>query len=516
MVHPCYISANPTYSLSQIVLAKIPPHLTLIYSTDQLRQIEKQARYLPIPPALMELAGLAAAAIARDLAPDNGLRVLILAGPGNNGGDAFVVARHLLATWQTVDVVFLGDAQQLPVDAKAAYQTWSAAGGYCHTALPAHGKWGLVIDGLFGIGLQRPLAGTYAALVEQVNQLHLPTLALDIPSGLQADSGIALGTTIRATHTVSFIGLKPGLFTGDGPDYCGQIHLRSLGLDNLFPTAEGFLLEQAYVAKLLKPRPRNSHKALFGSVGVIGGASGMSGAALLAARAALKLGAGRVYVGLLDAATSVDPQQAELMLRPVDEVFQLDQLSCLVVGPGLGQSLQAMQTLATAIASQHPLVLDADALNLLAQESELQTQLKQRQAPTVITPHAAEAARLLKIDTTTVRQQRINTAKTLARKLNCHALLKGAGSICASADGAWCINSSGNPGLASAGTGDVLAGMIGAFLAQGLEAHNALLLGVYLHGAAADSLVEQGIGPIGLTASEVIEAARRLLNQWVY
>lgn len=465
----------------------------------------------------MELAGLAAAEIARDLVPDKGSRVLILAGPGNNGGDAFVVARQLLAGWQSVDVVFLGDAEQLPVDAKSAYQAWIDGGGRCYRALPAHTTWGLVIDGLFGIGLQRPLTDAYATLVDQVNQLHLPTLALDIPSGLQADTGMALGATIRATHTVSFIGLKPGLFTGDGPDFCGQIHLRSLGLESLFPAAEGFLLEQACVAKLLKPRPRNSHKALFGNVGVIGGASGMSGAALLAARAALKLGAGRVYVGLLDtAATSVDPQQAELMLRPVDELFQLDQLSCLVVGPGLGQSPQAMQTLASAIASDHPLVLDADALNLLAQDSALQTQVKQRHAPTVITPHAAEAARLLKIDTATVRQQRINTAKTLARKLNCHALLKGAGSICASADGAWCINSSGNPGLASAGTGDVLAGMIGAFLAQGLDTHDALLLAVYLHGAAADSLVQQGIGPIGITASEVIEAARRLINQWVY
>ena len=465
----------------------------------------------------MERAGLAAAEIARDLAPDNGAAILILAGPGNNGGDAFVVARHLLAGWHKVDVVFMGDVNTLPKDAKTAYQAWIAAGGRCHTALPAPGQWSLVIDGLFGIGLQRPLAGAYAELVNQVNQLHLPTLALDIPSGLQADSGMALGATIRATHTVSFIGLKPGLFTGDGPDYCGQIHLRSLNLESLFPDAEGYLLEQAHVAKLLKPRPRNSHKALFGSVGIIGGASGMGGAALLAARAALKLGAGRVYVGLLDDnAAAFDPQQAELMLRPVDDVFNIDHLACLVVGPGLGQSPQAMQTLISAIASKYPLVLDADALNLLAQDSALQIQVKQRDAPTLITPHAAEAARLLKIDTETVRQQRINSAQTLARNLNCHALLKGAGSVCASTDGTWCINSSGNPGLASAGTGDVLAGMIGAFLAQGLDAQDALLLAVYLHGAAADRLVQQGIGPIGLTATEVIEAARSLINQWVY
>ena len=176
----------------------------------------------------------------------------------------------------------------------------------------------------------------------------------------------------------------------------------------------------------------------------------------------------------------------------------------------------ALQCLTRAIASQLPLVLDADALNLLAKNSALQTQLSQRQAETIITPHAAEAARLLGTDTESIRQQRITIAKTLATRFNCCALLKGTGSLCVAPGGPWVINSSGNPGLASAGTGDVLSGMIGAFLAQGLSAWDALLLGVYLHGAAADTLVGQGVGPIGLTASEVTDAARGLLNQWMY
>ena len=496
--------------------AQRTPNPTPIYSTGQVRAIEQRAGREPTPPPLMERAGLAAAIIARTLAPDNGMAILVLAGPGNNGGDAFVVARHLLAGWHAVDVVFLGDASVLPPEAKAAYQAWIAAGGRCHATLPAYGKWSLVIDGLFGIGLQRPLAGAYAELVDQINRLFLPTLALDIPSGLQSDSGQVLGSAIRATHTVTFIALKPGLVMSDGADYCGQLFVRNLNLESL-PAAEGYLLQQPMVSRLLTPRARNSHKALFGSVGIIGGAGGMSGAALLAARAALKLGAGRVYVGLLDnTAASFDPQQAELMLRKVDDIFEIAPLTCLIVGPGLGKSPAALQCLARAITTKLPLLLDADALNLLAQDTALQTQLSQRQAPSLITPHAAEAARLLNTDTDAVRQNRINTAQTLATQLNCHVVLKGAGSICAEPHGPWFINSSGNPGLASAGTGDVLAGMIGAFLAQGLNARDALLLGVYLHGAAADALVEQGIGPIGLTASEVIDAARRLLNQWVH
>ena len=514
-VIPCYISVNFILYLGRAVPVQKTPFPTPIYSTNLVREIEQRCERT-LPP-LMEQAGLAAAEIARELAPDNSAAILILAGPGNNGGDAFVVARHLLAGWHKVDVLFIGDANALPPDAKAAYYAWIANGGSCHSTLPPHGRWGLVIDGLFGIGLQRPLTGAYAELVDQINQRRLPTLALDIPSGLQADSGLAVGSVIRASHTVTFIGLKPGLLTNDGPDYCGQLLVRGLNLGVLPPLANGFLLQQPMVDKFLTPRPRNSHKALFGSVGIIGGADGMAGAALLAARAALKLGAGRVYVGLLDAnAAAFDPQQAELMLRRIDNVFGIGHLSCLTIGPGLGQSPIALQCLARAIASKLPLVLDADALNLLAQDSTLQTQLSQRTAPSLITPHAAEAARLLGTDTEAVRRQRIHTAQTLASKLNCHVVLKGAGSICAAPSSPWYINSSGNPGLASAGTGDVLTGMISAFLAQDLNAHDALLLGVYLHGAAADTLVAQGIGPIGLTASEVIEAARRLLNQWVY
>ena len=489
-----------------------------IYSTDQIREIESVVAGILNPPSLMERAGLAAAEIARELAPDQTPAILVLAGPGNNGGDAFVAARYLKTWWYKVEVVFLGAAQALPPHAQAAHQAWMDAGGTCLDAIPVKGRWGLVIDGLFGNGLTRPLEGGYAEIIEHANCLNVPILALDLPSGLHADSGQALGATVRAAHTVTFLALKPGLLTGDGPDYCGNIWLRTLNLDApLLCPPNGWLLERPLVAKLLPPRPLNSHKTLFGSVGIVGGAPGMVGAALLAARAALKLGAGRVYVGLIDdAAPRVDALQAELMLKSAQEVLESPHLTCLVVGPGMGQSAHAMQCLSCAIETELPLVLDADALNLLAQDSVLQDQVATRKARTIVTPHPAEAARLIGASTDDVRYQRVDVATILATRLSSFVVLKGTGSVCAQPNGAWYINGSGNPGLASAGTGDVLAGMLGALLAQGMSARDALLLGVFLHGAAADELSAKGIGPVGMTASELIDAARGLLNQWVY
>lgn len=280
-------------------------------------------------------------------------------------------------------------------------------------------------------------------------------------------------------------------------------------------------LDQAHAATLLPaPRPADSHKGLFGSVGIIGGASGMLGAAFLAGTAALKLGAGRVYLGLIDhsmtGAPEMDSEQPELMLRPVHELFKLDHLSCLVVGPGLGMSVDAAFWLACALESALPIVLDADALNLIATQPRLAKLLRTRKAATLLTPHAAEAARLLGTDTATIQNDRMTAATDLAQRFNCLVVLKGAGSICMLPDGECFINTSGNPGLSSAGTGDVLSGIIGAFLAQGLSAENALLLAVHLHGAAADALREQQGGQLGMTASEITDAARSLLNRWIY
>jgi hydroxyethylthiazole kinase-like uncharacterized protein yjeF len=462
----------------------------------------------------MERAGLAAAELARDIANDGGKPILVLAGPGNNGGDAFVIARLLKQWWFNVNVVFTGDEKKLSADAGGALRAWRAAGGKILGAIPKNQSWGLIIDGLFGIGLQRDIAGRHAELIAVTNSSGVPVLAVDIPSGLDSDSGRVLGCAIRAHHTVTFIGLKPGLLTLDGPDYSGEIHLCALGLDApaLLP-AHGAVIGREVLQTALRPRALNTHKGNFGSVGIIGGARGMVGAALLAGRAALKLGAGRIYVGLIASdAPLLDATQPELMLRAADDVLRLDHLTCLAVGPGLGQSPDTAFFLERALESPLPLVIDADGLNLAAATGKIKIKLKQRVTPTLLTPHPAEAARLLDCTTRDVQYNRVAAAKRIAVDFNCGVVLKGAGSVCAFADQTWTINSSGNPGMASAGMGDVLSGIIVAMLAQGADIRTALKAGVWLHGAAADALVAAGTGPVGLTAGELIDAARSLVN----
>jgi hydroxyethylthiazole kinase-like uncharacterized protein yjeF len=490
-------------------------HATPVYLTDDIRRIEILAAALPGKPLLMERAGLAAAELARDIAGHSGKPILILAGPGNNGGDAFVIARHLRQWWFKTEVVFAGDEKKLPVDAAAALRAWREAGGGIANTIPPHHDWSLIVDGLFGIGLQREVTDRHADLINIANSAGAPLLAVDMPSGIASDTGRVLGCAVRAQHTVTFIALKPGLMTLDGPDHCGDIHLHTLGLDvaTLLP-AQGTVIGGAVLSTALPPRARNSHKGSFGSVGIIGGAQGMTGAALLAGRAALKLGAGRVYVGLLDAdAPAVDLLQPELMLRTVDEVLKLDQLTCLAVGPGLGNSPDAAIYLQRALQSQLPLVIDADALNLIAANASLNNALKQRVNGSILTPHPAEAARLLKLTTQEVQSDRIAAARRIATEMHCDVVLKGAGSICAASDQSWAINTSGNPGMASAGMGDVLTGMIAALLTQGADAKTASHAACYLHGAAADHQLAAGNGPIGLSASELISAGRLLLNQ---
>jgi len=482
--------------------------MTALYTTVQLREIEQQHA----GAGLMEKAGQAAAILIQDILPAAGSRILVLAGPGNNGGDAFVAARYLKASWFQVCVVFAGDAARLPPDAHVAYTEWLSCGGVIAAAIP-DGQWDMVVDGLFGIGLTRQIAEPYAGLIRQINALDVPILSLDVPSGLSADTGRVDEVVVHADVTLTYLGLKPGLFMLDGPDYAGEVHVSDLGV----PVGDSPLALLDAVPALPGRRLKNSHKGTHGSVGVIGGTDHMVGAALLAARAAMLLGAGRVYCGALaQQAVPVDILHAELMMRPAETIPALS-VSALVVGPGMGQGSDALALLKASLSSPCALIIDADALHLLATHQALQAMLTQRDsALTVMTPHPGEAAVMLECSTAEVQADRLAAAQKITHRYHAITVLKGCGTVIAFPVGHSVINATGNPGLASAGMGDTLSGMIAAFAAQGMELADAAILAVYLHGAAADTLVKKGIGPIGLTASEVAMEARALLNQWVY
>jgi hydroxyethylthiazole kinase-like uncharacterized protein yjeF len=486
--------------------------LAPVYRTTELRALEATARDLP----LMERAGLAAAEVARTMAGERGGAILVLAGPGNNGGDAFVVARWLRQWFFVPTVVYRGDPAKAPGDAAAARGAYQDAGGTTVPDVPADWRGALIVDGLFGIGLARALAPDYASIVLRANGSGAPILALDVPSGIDADTGVAHGVAIRATATATFLALKPGLLTGDGVDLCGEVSVHGLGIDANVASATGHRLDwltlAANLPDVLRRGIRNVHKGTFGTLGVVGGAAGMSGAPLLAGRAALHAGAGKIWIGFVAADhPQVDWAQPELMLRAADEVVGAG-VDALVCGPGLGTDAAAAGILARAIHEPVPLVLDADALNAIAVQPGLAAAVAARSAPTIATPHPAEAARLLRQKVSAIQADRIASAQALATMLRASVVLKGAGSVLAHPDGTWDINTSGNPGLASAGTGDVLAGLAGAFLAQGIDVKTSLRLAVCVHGAAADACVAEGRGPIGLTASELAPVARALLN----
>jgi ADP-dependent NAD(P)H-hydrate dehydratase / NAD(P)H-hydrate epimerase len=474
-----------------------------------LRELERRHAQEP----LMQRAGAAAADIASAMLAGRTGRIVVLAGPGNNGGDAYVCARRLHERGYPVSIVATGEPYA-PGDAATMRAALDGTEVLFLREPPADSP-ALIVDGLFGVGLSRPLAPPWSGWVEWANARDAPILALDVPSGLDAGTGVAHAPTILAAATATFIALKPGLLTCDGPDHCGEISVHALGLDSHL-NGTGVRLEwrglQAQLPPVLARRVRKSHKGTFGRACIVGGAEGLVGAALLAGRAAIRLGAGRVVVGL--AARNpplVDWLSPELMLREANAVGT--DHDAWVVGPGLGGGERAQALVAKAAALEQPLVVDADALNAIAADAVLLQSIATRTAPTVATPHPAEAARLLQCTTADVQADRVGAAVRLASVLHAQVVLKGAGSIVARPDRTFDINASGNPALATAGSGDVLAGLLGALLAQGVDAALALRIGVCLHGAAADMLVASGVGPLGVTASEVIDAARALLNE---
>ena len=493
---------------------------TLIYRVAELRALEAATAARLAPGDLMRRAGHAAAHWALRLAGEKSGPIVVLIGPGNNGGDALVTATALQRQGMTVRVCFLEKPETLRGDAATALANWDALGVQC-AAIDDRGlvqlaESSMVIDGLFGLGLSRTLSARAKLWIDQVNrwqqQSRLPLLALDIPSGLDADTGCVQEVAIKATHTMSFLGACVGLYTGDGPGLVGHLTLESLGVD---PTekASGILVEPSLFRAYLKPRPGNSHKGTFGSLGVLAGTRGMRGAALLASRTALLAGAGRVYVSAPgEAAPELDFLQPELMWR---QSLEDARLTAAVAGPGLGDEPQAYAALEALLRRGLPTVIDADALNAISRDPPLRALARNVGAQLVATPHPLEAARLLGTDARAIQANRIDAALNLADALHATVVLKGCGSVVARPDGAWAINPTGNPGLATGGTGDVLAGFIGSLLAQGWSTWAAALGGTWMHGAAADALVARGVGPIGLTASELIPAIRDEQNRLV-
>jgi len=509
-----------------------------LYCVAELRAIERAAgAHLPAGE-LMRRAGRAGADAARALLARHTrpVTVLVLAGPGNNGGDALELAANLAddgpgAASVQVIVLHVPPAGAQSAERGAAWQRAAASAAHiigCEAPLP----WSdidLVVDGLFGIGLARPVTGPLAALVDVINALACPVLALDVPSGLNADTGAVVGpggVAVAASHTLTFIGDKPGLHTLDGRDHAGTVAVAPLDIDGAWtPHVQLHLNAPILFADQLQARRQNSHKGSYGNVAVVGGAPGMSGAPLLAARMALHGGAGRVYVLFPEQALAADSGQPELMCRLADG-FDISQAT-VVIGPGLGASVAATDLLARAIASAGPLLADADALNVLAATPALQTALAARPKLAectngadcaecaVLTPHPLEAARLLGVQVAAVQADRVAAARTLAARLQAVVILKGSGTVIAAPDGQCVINPTGNAALATAGTGDVLSGLCGSLLAQGWQPWPAALAAVWLHGAAADDLVAAGIGPIGLTAGELIPAIRTALNRMV-
>lgn len=427
----------------------------------------------------MQRAGLAVAKLALAIAP-HAKTIWIACGPGNNGGDGYEAAMHLKSWGKYPVVTCLGDSSNMTVDAAAARKIASDSGVALSEAVPP--QYDMCIDALFGIGRVRPWDERGADWVQRINAGAAPTVSIDLPSGLDADTGTTHGLHVNAEYTLSLLTLKPGLFTADGRAACGEIWFNSLGIE----APEG-ACARLNNAPTIPPRAHNTHKGSYGDVCIVGGSNGMTGAALLAARAALKSGAGRVYVGLLGSpGVQLDIYQPELMFRELSEMTYENMT--VVAGCGGGNAI--VTQLSVLLTRSARLVLDADALNAIAKDGALQNLLAARpKQTTVLTPHPLEAARLMNLSTAEVQANRLGTAQAMADRFACTVVLKGSGTVITAPGLLPRINTTGNAHLATAGTGDVLAGIIGARLAAGGAAFSSACESVFRHGQVADNWV---------------------------
>jgi NAD(P)H-hydrate epimerase len=484
---------------------------TRLYTAAQVRELDRAAiATLRISGfELMQRAAAAAWRVARARWP--GMRsIAVLCGSGNNGGDGYLFACLAREAGVRTDVVAL--APPASDDARRACAQWRDGGGTMSDAGAGLADADIYVDALFGTGLSRAIDGAARALIEQLNTTCRPVLALDLPSGIDADTGAVLGVAVRATASVTFVAHKRGLFTGAAPDYRGELVLDTLGLpDALYENsaADAHLLDMRHMAYWLPRRARAAHKGDFGHVLAIGGDVGMGGAIRLCGEAALRVGAGLVSVATrAESVIGLNAARPELMAHAVTDASALAGLltraNAIALGPGLGQGDWGRTLWLTALAAQVPAVIDADALNLLAAQSG------SLPPGSVLTPHPGEAARLLGVDTAAIARDRFATARALAQRYRAVVVLKGAGSLIVDPQGVLAVCPWGNPGMASGGMGDVLTGVVAGLMAQGLNAWRAARLGVALHAQAGDAAAVDG--EAGLIASDLFPHLRRLRN----
>lgn len=459
---------------------------------------------------LMQRAGEAAFQLASCAYPASA-HWLILCGHGNNGGDGYVVARLAQAAGRRVTLLAVESDSPLPEEAQAAREAWLNAGGVIHAAtIPWPDDISLIIDGLLGTGLRSAPRDPVAALIHQANHHPAPVVALDIPSGLNAQTGATPGAVVQADHTLTFIALKPGLLTGKARDVVGQLHHHALGLERWLAGQSTPLTRfcAAHLADWLPPRRATSHKGDHGKLVIVGGDRGTAGAIRMCGEAALRSGVGLVRV--LTHPENVAPivtVRPELMvdeLTPQTLKAALEWADVVAIGPGLGQREWGRSALRTVESFNKPMVWDADALNLLAFNPD-------KRHNRVLTPHPGEAARLLNVSVAEIESDRLLSAQRLVKRYGGVVVLKGAGTVVASESGAIGIIDAGNAGMASGGMGDVLTGIIAALLGQHLTPYDAACAGCVAHGDAADRLAARE-GTRGMLATDLFSTLRRVVN----
>lgn len=486
--------------------SNLPPAL---YSTEQIKAVEQFViqKGILFGYTLMERAGQAVFNYVQHHYPA-AKNITIFCGSGNNAGDGYVVAKLALQANLEVRVYSVTETTTLKDDALIAYKQFINVGGVAvpfqeNERLDAD----LLIDALLGTGLNRPVTEKYAQAINSINQCGIPVISIDVPSGLNANTGDVMGCAVEASATVTFIGLKQGLFTGFAVQHVGEIISISLDLPDIAWQSISSSIMRV-LPKTLPPRPRYAHKGNFGHVLIIGGDVGYSGAARLAGMAALRVGAGLVSIATHpENAAMMNIACPELMCHGVTSAKELEPLlakaTVIVLGTGLGQRDWAKSLLESALNSDKPMIVDADGLNLLAQFPRNQTNW-------ILTPHVGEAARLLAATTKAIQTNRFEAVKTLQQKYGGIVLLKGAGTLIASENGI-AVSNSGNAGMASGGMGDVLSGVIASLVAQGMSLEDAAQQGAYGHGLAADEAAKND-GERGLLASDLLPHLRSWIN----